>query len=70
MVGTLGIIVTLIVVVIFSVAYYRFFKYCIRTRLEAIKISEDQIIQLRYESQMRRLDKQAKDVELVYIERE
>lgn len=70
MVGTFGVIATIIIVLIFSVLYYKFFKYCIRTRLDTIKIPEEEMLKLRYEAHKRRLYKQAKDVEMVYIERQ
>lgn len=54
---------------VFSIVYYKLFDFCVRKRLEAIRIPEEQIMQERYEIQKRRLTNQARNAEYVCIER-
>jgi len=69
MVDVLVVAAILLSVGIFSVAYYKLFDYCVKKRLEAIKIPDEELIQQRYELQKKRLNNQAESVELLAIER-
>lgn len=69
MVEILVLAAIIVAVGIFSIAYYKLFDYCVKRRLEAIKIPEEEVIQRRYEIQKRRLNSQAESVELLAIER-